>query len=206
MTIDSENSLTIIKEKIFTLMQEKNKVLLAIDGRSGAGKSTLAEKLAEEFFCPVIHMDDFFLRPHQKTKERLRAPGENVDHERFLEEVILPLKEQRVFSYQPCDCHAQDFKGPIVVEKSSLVMVEGSYSCHPKLWEYYDLHLFLDITPEEQMKRIIRRNGEKTAKVFQEKWIPLEEKYFEYFKIKQKCDMVLEQKASKGGGSYNGKN
>ena len=28
----------------------------------------------------LIHMDDFFLRPHQRSRERLAIPGENIDH------------------------------------------------------------------------------------------------------------------------------
>ncbi len=45
--------------------------LLAIDGRCGSGKSTLAGHIAEVFACPVFHLDDFFLSPRLRTKERL---------------------------------------------------------------------------------------------------------------------------------------
>ena len=202
-----------IREHIIKFLAEKSQMILAIDGRCAAGKTTLAGKLAENFLCPVIHMDDFFLRPEQRTKERLEEPGGNIDYERFLEEVLLPLKrlwfsrkeamtskraenigegQQETFSYRPFDCHSFSLKAPVTIQKSPLVIVEGSYSCHPKLWEYYDFHVFLDVTKEEQRKRILLRNGEDMAKVFQEKWIPMEEKYFEHFQIRQKCDMVLE--------------
>ena len=63
-------------------------VLVALDGRCGAGKTTLARRLQTELGCRVFHMDDFFLRPEQRTAERLARPGENVDHERFLAEVL----------------------------------------------------------------------------------------------------------------------
>lgn len=184
-----------IKEQIILKWKGQKKVLIAIDGRCGAGKSTLAEELeremAEKFTCAVIHMDDFFLQPHQRTKIRLEEPGGNVDYERFLEEVLIPLQDITNISYRPYDCHSQSFKEPVIVENSSLIIVEGSYSCHPNLWNYYDLHIFLDITEEEQIKRIRKRNGAEAVKVFQEKWIPLEERYFERFPIRQKCDMIF---------------
>lgn len=65
--------------------------ILAIDGNCCAGKSKFAAQLAERFSATVFHMDDFFLRPEQRTAERLAAPGGNVDHERFRAEVLLPL-------------------------------------------------------------------------------------------------------------------
>ena len=40
-------------------------------------------------------MDDFFLRPQQRTKERLAEAGGNIDRERFLQEVAVLLGEYR---------------------------------------------------------------------------------------------------------------
>ena len=36
-----------------------------------------------------------------------------------------------------------------------------------------------------------RRNGEMLAKMFAEKWIPMEEKYFDAFSIKERADIVI---------------
>ena len=66
-------------------------VLIAIDGRCGSGKSTLGEYLQKTAGAQLLHMDDYYLRPEQRTRERYETPGENVDHERFLEEVMEPL-------------------------------------------------------------------------------------------------------------------
>mgnify|MGYP002515102552 CR=1 FL=1 len=62
-------------------------MIIAIDGRSGAGKSTLARTLEEKLGVSVVHMDDFFLQLHQRTKERFDTPGGNIDSERFFEEI-----------------------------------------------------------------------------------------------------------------------
>ena len=63
--------------------------IIAIDGRAASGKSTLAQQLGELLDADVIHMDDFFLPPSLRTKERLSEPGGNVHYERFAEEVPL---------------------------------------------------------------------------------------------------------------------
>ena len=78
--------------------QNKSSVIIAVDGRCAAGKTYLASRIKEAINCNVIHMDHFFLRPKQRTSERLKEPGGNVDYERFTEEVMKPLKEGKAFS------------------------------------------------------------------------------------------------------------
>lgn len=73
---------------IADINSKKNRLLIAIDGMSGAGKTTLAEQLAERLDANVFHMDDFFLRPEQRTEERSREIGGNVDYERFHNEIL----------------------------------------------------------------------------------------------------------------------
>ena len=78
--------------RIDELSLQRKSIAIAIDGNSASGKSSLAALLKSKYFCTVIHMDDFFLRPVQRTPERLKEPGGNIDYERFVEEVIRPLK------------------------------------------------------------------------------------------------------------------
>ena len=49
-------------------------VRLAIEGGSASGKTTLGQILAERYGCTVFHMDDFFLRPEQRTASRFAEP------------------------------------------------------------------------------------------------------------------------------------
>lgn len=165
--------------------------LIAIDGRCAAGKTTLAERMHVEWGCNVIHMDDFFLRESQRSEERLLIPGGNVDWERFLEEVLIPFERGVSFSYRPFDCHMQDFKHPIWVVPDRLTVVEGSYCCHPQLWDRYALHIFMSVAREEQLRRIRLRNGDGMLEVYRNKWIPLEERYFEELNIPQRCELRL---------------
>ena len=167
-------------------------LLAALDGRCASGKTTLAEHLRRLCGCAVVHLDDFFLRPEQRTRARLETPGENVDHERFLSEVLLPLYRGEAAEYRPYDCASRRLGDPVRVEPAALVVVEGSYSCHPSLWPYYDWRVFLTLRPEEQLRRIEQRNGAQAAQVFRTRWIPLEERYFSAFQIAARCDRCFD--------------
>ena len=170
---------------------KESSMLIAVDGRCASGKTTLAALLKESIDCNVIHMDHFFLRPEQRTSQRMEEPGGNVDYERFKEEVMLPLSRKEAFSYQVFDCKKMELSSFIQVPPAKVTIVEGSYSCHPTLWDFYYLHVFLKVGKEEQLQRIRRRNGEEAVSQFVSRWIPLEEKYFNAFQIQERCELVF---------------
>lgn len=176
-------------EQIITIIDDalarKGRLIVAIEGRCASGKTTLAAQLQTHYGCDVVHMDEFFLRPEQRTPERFATPGENVDHERFLGEVLLPLRRGEDVTYRPFRCDTQKLTEPVTLSGHPLTIVEGSYSFHPNLRELYDLRIFLQIDPQTQMERIVRRNGAEMAEVFRTRWIPLEETYFHAFAVSQ---------------------
>ena len=177
--------------EIDALSREDGYLLIAIDGRCASGKSTLASQLKEHFGCNVIPMDHFFLQPHQRTAERIGEPGGNVDHERFFAEALTPLMRRVAFSYRPYDCQNMRFADPIAVMPHRINVIEGAYSCHPSLYEHYNLRIFLSVDKAEQQRRIIERNGAEAFAVFKERWIPLEEQYFSVLRIQEKCELSL---------------
>lgn len=119
-----------------------------------------------------------------------RHLGENVDHERVLS-VLKAIKEKGKASYQPYDCHAKKLLAPVFVPKKDVLLVEGSYSQHPSLVPYYDLKIFLDIDPTEQLRRLEKRVGKERLLDFIHRWIPMEEGYFSFFHIKENSDIVF---------------
>lgn len=169
----------------------KRPYIIAIDGRCGAGKSTIAARLAEELNATLFHMDDYFLRPEQRTPERFSTPGENIDHERFLKEILIPLKEGRTITYSPYSCTTQTLLDPITVTPADIVIVEGSYALHPTLRAYYDLRVFLTLFPREQEARIRARNGDAIWPMFKNRWIPMEEAYHIYCEVEKYSDLIL---------------
>ena len=186
-----ELSLPALVQEVDLLLTRQNRVLIALDGRCASGKTTLASRLNLRWGWSVVHMDHFFLRPEQRTPERYRTPGGNVDYERFLQEVLLPLRQGSAVKYRPFDCRTQQLAAPIQVAASPVTVVEGSYSCHPALWGLYDFRVFLSTQPGEQLRRIDERNTPEQAQAFRTKWIPLEEAYFSGCDIPTRCDYRL---------------
>ena len=181
-----------LNRRIREVLNTKGRCIIAIDGRCASGKSTLGNRLKDMWNANLFHMDDFFLRPEQRTPERYQTPGENVDHERFLEEVLIPLSEKRDFSYVPFDCDVMKLSEHSVFVKDNPVnVIEGSYSQRDDLRKYYDISAVIDIDPQLQLERLAKRNPQK-LQMFIDRWIPLEEMYFQTYRIYERADIVLQ--------------
>ena len=177
--------------RIDALLKVKVRVSIAIDGNSSAGKTSLAALLNEVYDANIFHMDHFFLRPEQRTTERLQEVGGNVDYLRFKEEVICGLQSGGEFQYQRYDCQQQALVEYINVVPKPVNIIEGVNSLHPTLIEHYDLKVFLRVDPDEQSRRILKRNGEELHQRFLCEWIPMENRYFEEMRIEEQADLVF---------------
>ena len=172
------------------LLREKGRAVIAIDGRCGSGKTTLAGLLAAQWDCTLLHADDFFLRPEQRTPARLAQPGGNFDRERFYAEALAPLLAGRDALYRPYDCHAGCLRPPVAAPLRPVILAEGSYCCHPDLWGCYDLHVFVTAPLDVRLARLARRPGVDLA-AFRTRWIPLEEAYFAAERLEERCDILV---------------
>ena len=181
-----------IAARISALLETRPRAIAAIDGNCCAGKTTLAQRLRQRLGATVFHMDDYFLQPQMRSFERLQTPGGNVDAERFLREVLLPLSRGERVLYARYDCKTDRLLEPVTVEPGAICIVEGAYSLHPLLAPYYDLKIFCRVDPALQLERIRKRNGFSQVAVFQNRWIPLENSYFDAYQIEQNCDLVID--------------
>lgn len=169
----------------------RGRVILAVEGGSAAGKTTLSRLLATLYDCAIVPMDDFFLRPAQRTAARLAEIGGNIDRERFADEVLGSLNAGKPIRYRPFDCGNMTLGEWTTVPPKRLTVVEGVYATHPAFGKYYDLSLFLDIPPAKQQERIIKRNTPALATRFFEEWIPMETAYFTATSIHERCDLCI---------------
>lgn len=189
----------IVRAELLSLIDPLEKIaarsrrpcVIAIDGRAGAGKSGLAARLSMVLGCDIVHMDDFFLPPELRSDERLDAAGGNIHYERFKAEALPMLHSAEPFSYNVFSCSEMKLSGKREMGAGEYRIVEGSYSLHPEFGDYADVRIFCQVEPEEQLRRITERDGEHFAKIFRERWIPMEEKYFDTFSIAEKCDVVM---------------
>lgn len=186
-----------MKQILNTLLTElrknqKRPFLIAIDGMCGSGKTTLANYLSKELNASVYHMDDFFLQPHQRTEQRLSEPGGNVDYERFKQEVLDHITDTCGVTFRPFSCQEWKLSEVAITNPyNDIVIVEGSYSHHPYFEDVYNMKIFLEISSEEQKKRIIARDGDAIWPMFESKWIPMEHRYFETFMIKENSNLII---------------
>lgn len=184
----------LVIQKIEELLQTQNRVFIVADGMCASGKSTFAECMHLVFGATVLHADDFFLQPHQRTKERLAEPGGNIDYER-LSEVVQNIALGGAFAYQAYDCQTQSMQPEQTILPSVLVVLEGAYALHPKIAAKADIYVFFKQDEAKQMERIIGRNGPQMAQRFKSEWIPMENRYFSHFDISQKCNFTIDTSA-----------
>ena len=181
----------LVFREVMDCLKQKTPAILAIDGRCGSGKSSLGRMLEEVFSCALVHMDDYYMPFEKRSQNWMEIPGGNMDLERFRAEVLEPARRGKDIRYRPYSCQKGRIGEERRLPKTSLLIVEGSYSHHPMLREYYDRTIFLTCEKEEQVRRLQQREGDYFPR-FQQIWMPLEERYFRTFEIEAHADRILD--------------
>ena len=159
-----------------------DRVLVTMDGPCATGKTTLAEKLAGVFDAAVVHTDDFVIPHAQKTAERLAVPGGNCDAERLSAEVAGPWKAGKSVVFRKYNFR-EDRLMPEekLPDDCRILILEGSYCNLPAIRKYADVRIFLTAPWETRISRLKRRESAQSLQMFHQRWIPLEDRYFEAF-------------------------
>lgn len=175
-------------QKITDILSKKDTCIVAIDGNCASGKSTLANELSQFFDTRIIHLDDFYLP--RGTRDLSTSNDGNIDLTRFKEEIIDKLDEDFI-SYRIFSCKEQKITKKIKLMKTKVTIIEGSYSLNPYFNKYYDLSIFMKIVPDVQLSRLKVRN-EDNYQDFINKWIVLENRYNNFYKIEENSMLILE--------------
>lgn len=163
--------------KVYELLEKQNVVFVAVDGFCGSGKTYLAKLLSELWDAEIIHADDFFLPPAMRTEARLSEVGGNIHYER-LAETLKQAEVHRPFDYFRYDCRLGSFVTKHFTPKR-LVIVEGTYVLREDLARHCDVKVQLVVSKLTQASRLIAREGSAGYEVFKNRWIPLENRYFD---------------------------
>lgn len=162
--------------------------VVVIDGHCGSGKTSLAAALAVHLAVQVVHIDDYYLPLERRKPDWQRVCGGNLDRERFVQEVVQPLREGREIRSRAYDCQRGVLEPERVLPVGELLVIEGSYSMLLTPHELWDLSIFTECGRGEQERRLREREGEYFA-AFERLWLPLEAQYFAQYDVKKRCDM-----------------
>ncbi|MDD3831204.1 MAG: hypothetical protein PHW00_00875 [Clostridia bacterium] len=158
---------------------QSGNVLVCIEGNSGSGKSYYASVIKDYFGsrCNVFSTDDFFLPRLSKTPQRLAEIGGNVDYER-LHDLIANIQQGEEISYKQFSCATQSYS-ICKLAPAEINIIEGVYSAHPTLIKEYDLVIRLTVDKLTQQRRIFERDGKQILELYNNEWLPLENKYLD---------------------------
>ena len=139
-------------------------VLVGIGGRGASGKTTLARSIQG---AQVVGTDEFW-------------DGTGFELSRLRAEVLDPVMrgepaEYRAFSWELRRPAAK----PRVVRPQGVIVVEGVCALHVLFREAYDLRIWVDAPRELRLARGIARDGEGARRVWEEQWMPGEDRYVE---------------------------
>ena len=192
--MDAANAYAPLISRIEQLLEQKSRVIIAIDGMAASGKTTLASALSSHFEdSAVVHMDDFTIPFEDRTPDYFDRLLSNADIARFDREVLSPLLSGTDAVYRPYICHpVPGFLAPVRVRADvHLVIVEGAYCLHDQLFDRYDLTVLSLIDPSIQQERILRRNGANQLERFVSTWIPMENRHIAARNLRARCNEIL---------------
>ena len=163
-------------------IDKEGRIVIAIDGKCGSGKTTLASEIQKQLDVSIVHADDFTIPFEMKTPERLSSPGGNLHSERMLAEFFEKLDEKEI-KYHPFDYSIGRISDRYETVDRDIVVVEGSYSLLPCFWPYYDKCYIIDEPLEVRLERILKRVGREKYQMYLDRWIPLENLYWDTYRF-----------------------
>ena len=77
-----------------------------------------------------------------------------------------------------------------------ILILEGSYCNLPAIRKYADVRIFLTAPWETRISRLKRRESAQSLQMFHQRWIPLEDRYFEAYHLPDRECVVLKDPGS----------
>ena len=154
---------------------------VGVDGFGGAGKTTFAGRIAARVpGAVVVHVDDF-----------QGAGVQEWDWERMRRQVIEPLGAGRPARYEIRPWGEVAGGGWAEVPAGALVVIEGVSSTRSELAAPWDLTIWLDTPAEVRRRRTVERDGPELRSLWEDVWIPSEERYAARERPQERVDLVV---------------
>jgi uridine kinase len=183
---------------------------VAVDGPDAAGKTTLADELAAGLrgLRPVIRagIDGF----HRPRAERLRqgdlSPegcfADSFDNDAVIVNLLAPLGADGDSRYRTAIFdHRGDQSVTMATRQAppdAVLLFDGVFLLRTDLRPYWDLGIFLEIAPEETLRRALVRdrdlfgNTENTQLRYTVRYLPAQQRYRERARPTEAADIVID--------------
>lgn len=153
---------------------------VGIDGLGGSGKTTLADAIAAALPGAVVVHNDDFARPDLPQWDR----------ERFVRQVVAPLRSGRPGRYQRWDFDADRGAEWHQVPRGVPVIVEGVSATDERLPVPWDLTIWIEVPAQVRRARIAERDGPARHQRWVRDWIPSEQAYVAAQRPQDRADLV----------------
>ena len=151
--------------------------IVGIDGPSASGKSTLAAGLAKVLPEAILVEGDDFYRPESDSNRSKIEIAGLFDLPRLASQVLIPYTKGRDLHYQRYDWEAGTLGDWATGPSGAPLIVEGIYSTHQTLRDYYDLRIWVTAPRAIRLARGIERDGEGARSKWVDVWMPAEDRY-----------------------------
>jgi len=185
----SKKIATRINKYLNSWLEEKDRLIIGIEGYSASGKTAVADCLAEENSAVVvIHLDDLL----KSSEERATMMNSGEDRSEvfelkwyrydLLDDIIEKFKQEIRYSI---DIYDYDLKKMISKEynlSKTILVIEGIFLFHPKhkISKMFDKKIYLDIDLKKADDRRIRREKKRWGKKYVDEKHP--NSFLKYFK------------------------
>ena len=168
-------------------------MIIGIDGPGGVGKTTLAKKLEERLkSAQIVHMDDFDVSKKEKMSiSEDRPVGPDTKWHRVLNEVLIPLKSGINVKYKGYDRGRDLYLRKVALSPIGIVIVEGVFALRREIFSHYDFSIWVDCSLNKRIERAMRRDGEAARDLWENDWLPMEDKYIKVYDPSAYADIVI---------------
>ena len=150
---------------------------IGIDGPGASGKSTLASGLAEILPRAVLVAGDDFYRPEADSGCSETETASLFDLPRLASQVLVPHSRGEEIQYQRFEWETGLLGGWLSRPSDTPLIVDGVYSTHESLRDYYDLRIWIYAPRAVRLDRGIQRDGEAARSKWLDVWMPAEDSY-----------------------------
>lgn len=156
-------------------------VWIGIDGPGGAGKSTLARRIADAVQRAVVVPVDEFWGPSIPE----------WDWDRFLDQVVRPLRNGQDARYQEWDWVIDAGGAWHDIAAGCVVVVEGVSATRVEVDLPWALRIWVETPRETRLERALERDGPGLMARWFDDWIPSEQAYIAGQRPRERVDLVV---------------